>query len=179
MAATYMFRANISNAINKTFFTLFNGSGSSRIIRVYRIYFVSISTAALTGGMGSVMTLDRFTGTPGGGSAVTLIKHNTTSANVPAQITALNGNVAITGSLTTAGTLKTFVRSNDEPSAATLSNDELQQIYPLSIIWDGGYGDSNVEPITLRETEGLRLVSANAGTWVATTVDVIAEMTIT
>lgn len=178
MAATYMYRSNISNAINKVMATLNNGAGSGVVVRVYRIYVVNISTAAVTGGMG-VYVLDRYTGTPAGGAAVTLIKHNTASANVPAQVTALDGDTAITGTLTSAGIFRVFCRSNDEISPTALTNDELGQVYPMNVIWDGGYGDSNVEPIVLRESEGLRLYTLNAGTFGASTVDLIIEMTIT
>lgn len=179
MAATYIMRvAAATNAINKTYFTLFNGSGSSKIIRVYKIYTNPISSAAVTGGFG-IYILDKFTGTPGGGAAITWVKQDTASAAVPVQITALNGNTSITGSLTTAGVLRQICRSNDEPAVSSLTVDELQNLYPLNIIWDGGYGDSNVEPIVLRETEGLRMYSTNAGTWGASTMDISLICTIT
>lgn len=179
MVATY--RARIpacTQAINKQMWTVYN-TGSSNVVRIYRIWMTSFSTAAVTGGMGTYV-LDRFTGAPGGGAAVTPIKHNTASAAVPAGITVLNGNTAITiGSVVSAGILKVFSRSNDEVSAASLTMEELQLIPSLNLIWDGGYGDSNVEPIVLRTGgEGLRCYSLNAGTFGASTVDFIIEMTI-
>jgi hypothetical protein len=47
-------------------------------------------------------------------------------------------NTSPTNQFNTAGTLST----------ATL--DELETLVPLNIIWDAGYGDSNVQPLTLR-----------------------------
>lgn len=179
MAATYLMRTNISNAINKTMWTLYNGTGSAKIIRVYRVFMYPLSSAAVTGGMG-IYVMDRFTGVPGGGAAVTLIKHNTASAAVPAQISALDGDTSITGSLTTAGIVRVVCRSNDEVSATSATLEEFQQLHSFgALIYDGGYGDTNVEPIVLRETEGLRMYSTNAGTWGASTFDLCIEMTIT
>lgn len=179
MAATYLMRTNISNAINKVMWALYNGTGSGKIIRVYRVFMYPISSAALTGGMG-IFVMDRFTGVPGGGAAVTLVKHNSVSAAVPAQVSALDGDTAITGSLTSAGIIRVVCRSNDDLDETAATLEEFQQLHAFgALIYDGGYGDTNVEPIVLRETEGLRMYSTNAGTWVATTYDLCIEMTIT
>jgi len=35
--------------------------------------------------------------------------------------------------------------------------DELECLPALSILWDAGYGDSNVQPLTLRQNEMLVL----------------------
>ena len=118
-------------------------------------------TAALTGSMGRY-TLDRFTGVPGGGSAITIQKYNTASAAVSGSVTALNGNTSITGTLVSNGVLRQIARSNDEAAAASYTMDEFQTIYPMGLIWDSGYGDTNVEPITLRAGEGIRMRSENA-----------------
>ena len=48
--------------------------------------------------------------------------------------------------------------SNDEPATGTGTNDELECIVPFMYVWDAGYGDTNVEPITLREGQGLTLL---------------------
>lgn len=179
MAETYLMRTTITNAINKTMWVLYNGSGSGKIIRVYRVFMYPNSASALTGGMG-IYIMDRFTGTPGGGAAVTLIKHNTANAAVPAQVSALDGDTTITGTLTSAGIIRAVCRSNDDLDETAITLEEFQQLSSFgALVYDGGYGDTNVEPIVLRETEGLRMYSLNAGTWVATTFDLCIEMTIT
>lgn len=179
MVATY--RARIpacTQAINKQMWTVYN-TGSSNVVRIYRIWMTQLASGNVTGGIGTYV-LDRFTGAPTGGSAVTPIKHNTASANVPAGITVLNGNTAIgVASVVSNGILKVFSRANDEIASASLTMEELQTIPSLNLVWDGGYGDSNVEPITLRTAgEGLRCYTLNAGTFGATTVDFVIEMTI-
>lgn len=179
MAATYLFRTTITNAINKVMWTIYNGTGSGQIIRVYRVFMIPNSTGAVTGGMGTYV-MDRFTGVPGGGAAITLLKHNTASATPSANITIKDGDTAITGSLTSAGIIRVVCRSNDEISATSATLEEFQQIVPIGgLIYDGGYGDTNVEPIVLRELEGLRMYTLNAGTWGASTIELRVEMTIT
>jgi hypothetical protein len=76
--------------------------------------------------------------------------------------------------------LKTWTRSNDEPTSASLTVDELQTLPALNYIWDSGYGDTTIEPIVLRTAgEGIRIYSLNAGVFGASTVDIVVECTIT
>jgi hypothetical protein len=181
MATTYINKAvAATNAINKVMYTLYNAVGSTVVIRVYRILIAPISVATVTGGTG-IYILDKFTGVPGGGAATTTIKMNTASAALNVSVTGLNGNTAISGTLTSLGVLRQYCRSNDEPTlatgAVTLQISALQTLYPMMTIWDSGYGEVNVEPITLRAGEGIRIYTTNAGTWGATTADIIAQFT--
>jgi hypothetical protein len=141
----------------------------------------SSSTASVTGGFGTYV-LERIGGSaPAGGTTTAAIKHNTASAAVPSGITCLNGNVAITlTGVNSLGVLKTWTRSNDEPTSASLTVDELQTLPALNYIWDSGYGDTTIEPIVLRTAgEGIRIYSLNAGVFGASTVDIVVECTIT
>jgi hypothetical protein len=44
--------------------------------------------------------------------------------------------------------------SNDEPAASSGTNDEFECLVPLNCVWDST-GDANIEPIVLREGEGV------------------------
>jgi hypothetical protein len=43
--------------------------------------------------------------------------------------------------------------SSDEAAISTGTLDELETFVPLNIIFDAGYGDSNVQPLALRQTQ--------------------------
>jgi hypothetical protein len=49
--------------------------------------------------------------------------------------------------------LRRYTWSSDEPKLTTAQNNEWECLIPLNIIWDAGYGDSNVQPLTLNPNE--------------------------
>lgn len=158
MAATYI--ATVTGAIwassDSVYLSLFNGAGSGKIIYIKRIWFLSCQTAAVTGLL-QTYHLYKITTNTSGGAPVTVVpvKYDTNSPNLPAQITCKKEN-------TTNGTatlLRTMRFSGDEPAVGTFSLDELQTIVPLNVIWDVGYGNSSVQPLTLREGEGVSIYS--------------------
>jgi hypothetical protein len=179
MASTYFARAAaVTNAINKKFMTLYNASGSGVVVRIYRVWIQPFSTASVTGGIGTLV-FDKFSGVPGGGAAITCTKLNTANASVSASVTALNGNTTISGTLTSLGELFRLSYSNDEPAAGAQTIDEFRLVWPLAVVREWGVGDSDVEPLVLREAEGFQIYSLNAGTWGASTIDIVIQFTIT
>jgi hypothetical protein len=52
----------------------------------------------------------------------------------------------------------------------------LQNLVPLNYIWDAGYGDANVQPLTLREGEGISVKCETSTT--AGYLDVAFEVTL-
>jgi hypothetical protein len=171
MAATYTLSAvGISFALNKTLLAIFNGVGSGNIVKVYRVWALNNGVTAVTGVVTN-LELRRIT-TGSGGTAITPIKHDTTSATLPAQIV-----VATNASVTTSDLFRRVIWSNDEAAAnATASFDELETIPALSTIWDVGYTDTTVEPIVLREGFGLALI--NTGNTAVGSIDVFFEVTV-
>lgn len=170
MAQTYTAGyAGITFAANKSMLSIFNGSGSGRVVRVYRIWVLNNQTAAVTG----VLTTFRIerTSAQSGGTAITPVKHDTTNETLPSQIVVATG-----ATITAAGTLRTFVWSNDEPAVGTGTWDEFETMIPLCCVWDSGYGDSNVQPITLREGEGLSVT--HTGSTTVGNVDIWMEFTV-
>jgi hypothetical protein len=155
-------------ASNKSLLSLFNGAGSGRVLRVYRVWALNHQTAGVTGVM-TAIELRRITASTGG-TAQTPVKHDTNSAALVAQITAAAGPTDTVTDL-----FRRVLWSGDEPAVGTGTNDEMECLPANGLLWDAGYGDSNVEPITLREGQGLSLRQPGANT--IGVIDVMFEFT--
>lgn len=170
MAQTYTAGySGITFAANKSMLSIFNGSGSGRIVRVYRAWVLNNQTSAVTG----VLTTFRIerTSSQSGGTSITAVKHDTTNENLPAQVVIATG-----ATITASGTLRTFIWSNDEAAVGTGTWDEFETLIPLCCVWDAGYGDSNVQPITLREGEGFSIT--HTGSTTVGNCDIFIEFTL-
>lgn len=171
MAQTYT-AAAIGAAFgnNKSMLGIFNGSGSGRVVRVYRVWVLNNQTAAVTGVL-TTWTL-RKSSAQSAGTAITPTKHDTTSETAPAQVLfATGGTVTLTGETE----FRRWVWSNDEPSASTGTSDEFETLVPLNCVWDST-GDSNIEPIVLREGQGLSV--HHSGSSAVGTADIFVEYTL-
>jgi hypothetical protein len=169
MAATFTVTVQgTAFASNKSLLSLFNGAGSGRILRVYRVWMLNHQTAGVTGVM-TACELRRITASTGG-TAQTPVKHDTASAALPAQVTAATGPTDTVSDL-----FRRILWSGDEPAVGAGTNDELECLPELGKIWDAGYGDTNVEPITLREGQGISVRQPGANT--IGVVDVMIEFT--
>lgn len=49
--------------------------------------------------------------------------------------------------------IRQLLHSPDEPTVSTLDWDSLGTLVPFAQIWDAGYADSNVQPVTCRASE--------------------------
>jgi hypothetical protein len=170
MAETHSICAvGVTFAANKSMAAIFNGVGSGRVLRIYRVWQLNNQTAGVTGVL-TTMALRRISALAGG-TALTAVKHDTNSGNLPAQVLLAAG-----GTATDSGD-PDFMRwmwSNDEPSASALSNDETETMPALGQVMDLT-GDSNLEPITLREGEGVHV--KHLGSTTVGNTDVIIEFT--
>lgn len=155
-------------ASNKSLLSLFNGAGSGRVLRVYRVWALNHQTAAVVGVM-TAIELRRITASSGG-TAQTPIKHDTNSATLPAQVTAATGPTDTVTDL-----FRRVLWSGDEPGVGTGTNDEWECLPENGKLWDAGYGDTTVEPITLREGQGISLRQPGANT--IGVIDVMIEFT--
>ena len=91
MAQTYT-AAGIGVAFgnNKSMLGIFNGVGSGRVVRVYRVWVLNNQTAAVTGVL-TTWTL-RKTSAQSAGTAITPTKHDTASETAPAQVPRIAAN---------------------------------------------------------------------------------------
>ena len=169
MANTYTIAATgVSFAANKSMIGIFNGSGSGQVIRVYRIWLLNNQTVAVTGVMTNI-ELRRLTA-GSGGNAITPTKHATANPSLPAQII-----TASAMTVTESDLLRRFIWSTDEPVAnATATIDELETLPVFGTIWDAGYADANVEPLVLREGQGISVKNIGATVGI---VDAFIEFT--
>lgn len=140
----------------KVLFSIFNGSGSGRIVRIRRAWILNNQLTGITGVLENYSIYKISTDTSGGSaSTLTASKHDTLSENIPAAITIKTGNT----SNGTAVLLRRNYFSGDEPATNTALNlDKMEAIVPWNIVWDVGYGNSNVQPLTLREGQGFSIV---------------------
>jgi hypothetical protein len=168
MAATYTAYGSAipwtNAAANK--FALFNASGSGVTLKVYRIWAVNSQATAVTGVLGNVQillltALGTLTTT-----GCNIIKHDTNSAAIPAQVTC-----GYAGTNTNSTVWKRFSFSSNEAAVSIgVSPDLLSTFLPMTLLWDTGYGDNGVgvSPLTLNEGQGISCYApvafSNAGT---------------
>ena len=151
MAAT--FRATgggIAYASSKDMLNVFNGTATARVIRVYRGYWFNNGTAAVTGVL-TTAQCRRITAASAG-TAVTPVKHDTNSSNLDAATTC-GTNQTTTGS----DIFRRFLFVNEEPVVGGTTQANWLTLVPFAEIWNAGYGDTNVEPVVCRATQGLQL----------------------
>lgn len=160
-------------AAAKTYAQLYNAG--TRVLRVYRVYVVNASLTASTPSANTfpIFQLGRITTAiqaAGSTTGCTTTAHDSTASAL--------SSVTFNTNPTTAAPSAIFRRrlySPDDYAASVMKIDNLQGMIPLSILWDGGYGDTNVEPITIIQNEGLILYSPASAAQGA--CDVIFEFT--
>lgn len=148
--STYIASAlGVASGAAKDYISLYNASGSGKVIRIVRIIGVVDSSAAVTG-LQPGFTVSRYTTDGATCTAVTVQLLDTANAAVPAQVTAK------TNCTTDPTALTNLFR-------ASLYADETQP--GTQVLYE--YPDNGGQPITLREGQGLTLISgasAPAGT---------------
>lgn len=170
MAQTYTVSVvGATFASGKSMLGLLNGSGSSRIVRVKRIWVLNNQTSGVTGVL-TTWELRR-SSAQSGGTSQTPVKHDSNSESIPAQVLSATG---ATVTDTSDAALRRWMWSNDEPAAASLTNDETECIVPLNCVWDST-GDSDIEPIVLREGEGVSV--KHTGSTTVGVCDIFIEFT--
>lgn len=137
----------IAFAATKNMAAVLNGH-ATELIKIRRIGLLNSQTAAVTGVLCSI-EIRKYTGaTLTGSTAVTPVTHDSTNTG-PTTITV--GHAGTIGG--TPLTLRRIFWSSDEAAISTATSDELETYVPLNIVFDAGYGDSNVQPLTLRQNE--------------------------
>jgi hypothetical protein len=124
-------------------------NGGARVLRVYRIGALNIQTAAVTGVI-CLFDVRRYAATAGltSPTAVTPVSHDSTNAGLTSVTCGHAGTISGTPSV-----FRRIIWSSDEPKLTTAQNNEWECIVPLNIIWDCGYGDSNCQPLVVRQNE--------------------------
>lgn len=178
MAASYTINTQgITWATNKNMLAIVNHTGSGVLVDVYRIWLTSLQTSAVAGGpcfleLWQCDSVASFTG----GTAQTFVKHDTNSAAVPAQVLANSGTST---SLTKNTMITRMTQFTEEFAVSDTAMEALGFFYPIQCYWNSGYGDANIQPLRLREGQGVVLYtpSSGGGTYVGS-VDITVEMAI-
>lgn len=154
MANVYTIAAAATPFIpNRCMIGIFNGAGSGKVIRVYRVMALNNQTVAVTG-VNCVLKLNKIS-TGSGGLYLTPNKHDSSSPNVPSQVVC-----ATNMSYTTSSLLRNYYWSNDEPNQATTTHDEVTTIPKMGMVWESSYIDTNIQPIVCRENQGVVLINS-------------------
>ena len=170
MASTYIVKSfSVPYASAQYMLTVFNPTGSGKIVRVYRAWVENNGFTAVTG-VSPILKLYRATAASGG-VTVTPISYDSTN-------TAL-GTVAC-GSKQTVTASSLFgnrVVSNDEAVPNTGTVDEWMQFIPHMELLNVGTRNTNLDPIVCRENQGFTIQNSTATT--VSGIDVFIEFTVT
>jgi hypothetical protein len=144
-------------------------NGGTRVLKIRRVGFINNQTVAVTGVItaGELRYYTSATWTP---TSVTPIAHDSTNGALSSVSAGYAGTPGGTGPTV----LRRYTWSSDEPKLTTAQNNEWETLIPLNIIWDAGYGDSNVQPLTLRQNESFIIWNV---TGAAGLVDIWIEFT--
>ncbi len=148
MANTWQAAAQgIAYAANKHMLDVFNSSSSTRFIRIYRAYLFNNGTTAVTGVLNQARC--NITTAASAGTTVTPITMDTSNSALNANTTAGHNRTITVGNI-----LRQIIHSPDEPTVTTLDWDALGTLVPFAEWWNAGYGDTNIQPVTCRSSEG-------------------------
>lgn len=170
MANTWTgYNQGVTFAASKVMAGLLNGG--SNVLRVARMGLLNNQTVAVTGVI-CFMELRKYPATmtwttP---TSVSPVAHD---SNNSALSSVTHGNSGTPGGSTPA-VIRRILWSSDEAAASTATSDELECFVPLNVIWDAGYGDTDVQKVVLRTGEGFHLFNT---TGAAGLVDAWTEFT--
>ncbi len=154
----------------KSMISIFNGTGSGRIVRCYRFWMFNNQTVAVAG------TITKFhiysISASGAGQPLQIAKYSSLSENIPPQISVVTSATVALNQL-----IRQVVWSNDEPTLTTGGLDETLTNSLYTVVCDTSQ-TSVLQPITLREGEGVTIY--HAGTLAASVgvVDLIIEFSV-
>lgn len=160
MSNTYTISApgTLLYPINRCVLGIYNGTGSGKVVRVYKIWALNNQTVAVTG-VRLQFDIRKLT-TGSGGTPLAPVKHDSSSPSFPAQVVAAQNM-----SYTLSDLIRRIPWSNDEPVSFTANTiDELEVVPSLNVWWESSYTDSNVQPLVLREGQGLGIIQTTSTT---------------
>lgn len=141
----------VSFAAGKVMAGILN-SHATEVLSIYRVGLLNAQTVAVTGVLCQLeLRWYPATMTYTGATAVTPTSHDSTNT-APSSYTV---GYAGTAGGSTGQVIRRIFWSSDEAAISSATSDELETYVPLNIILDAGYGDVNVQPFKLRQTQGM------------------------
>lgn len=158
MAETWVVRSDETTwSVNKSMLGLFNGGGSSKVVRVYRIWFANAQPTAVTGGWQEVELWTVSNLVIGGGASLTPVPYDPSNSALDAAIVAYTGGTATDDTL-----FRKIMRDTDEVAVGGQKFACWMAMVPLSLAWDAGYSSTEVKPLVLRPGEGIHMKAISA-----------------
>lgn len=123
-------------------------NAGTRLIKIRRIRFLNTQTTGVAGQIcyGDIRRYTSATWT--GASPVTPFPHDTGNSALVDTTCGYGGTPGGTATI-----LRNYLWSSDEPAVGGQTIDEWETIVPFNIVWELGFGDSSLTPLTLREDE--------------------------
>jgi hypothetical protein len=155
----------VAFAAGKNMLAILNGG--ARVLRIRRIMLINVQTVAVTGVLclGEIRRYED--ATISGHTVITPTAMDITNSALVSVTVGTAGTP-----IGTSTTLLRYIWSSDEPAVGTGTWDEWETL--LGLIWDTGYGDANLQPLTIRTNEMLCIYNT---TGAAGLVDVFVEFT--
>ena len=159
MGATYILHQSaIANAAGKNFISIYNGSGSAKTVRIWRLWVSNAQTGTVSGGI-AVANLGGFSGAYTGGTAIisSAVSMDSTNTEIPAAIVASTGSTAITIDRL----LRRIALITDEFGVSNATSDMLNVGPVLSEYLNVGYQEADIQPFILAEGQGFTFQHIN------------------
>lgn len=134
----------------KSMIDIFQDGSGTRVYRARRFYQFNNGTGAVTGVL-TTMRVRRLTASSSG-TTVTPVAHDTGNSALAANLTSGTNR-----SVTATDVFRQYIWSNDEPAVSGNSMDEWELLVPFALIFEAGYGDSAVQPLVCRATQGVEI----------------------
>lgn len=134
----------------KNIIAVYNGTGSGKIVKVYRIWLYNNQTQAIAGVL-SKFQIRRISAI-GGGIPCQVVKYNSQSDLLPSQIVVTTGPSAALGDI-----FRQITWSTDEPTITSGGIDEAETNSLYTLVWNCGLFNTTLQPITLRYGEGITI----------------------
>lgn len=160
----------VAYASAKYMIDIFNSASSAKTIKVYRIWMFNNGTASVTGVLTALQIKRSSAGSSG--TTITPVAHNLGNTALDANTTCGTGRTVTSSSI-----FRQILYQNDEPTVTTLDMDALLTLVPFAELWNSGYGDSNVQPLTCRAANAEGICLQQPGSNAVGTADVEMEFT--
>jgi len=153
MAATWVSQATVAFASAKSMLGVLNGG--TNVLRAYRYCIFNTQTTAITAAL-TTMSIRRLTALSSG-TAVTPVSHDTNSSAL-SSVTSVQG-----GTATSDVTFRKFMWLLEEATTTGVTQANWEVLIPVGIIFFPTGGDTNLEPIVMRNTKGTDIYNSGAG----------------
>ena len=149
---------------------VFNATASAKIIKVYRGYWFNNGVSAVTGVLTTAQVTRTTTGT--GGTTVTPVKHDSANAALDANTTCGTNRAP-----TATDIFRRFLFVNEEPVVAGVTQANWLTLVPFAEVWNAGYGDTVIQPLTCNNGENAGVQLLHSGSSAVGSADLELEFT--